>query len=195
MRRFVLLLVLVLGIGIGVAIAGADEARDLGDDGTGFDKWDAKITHAFQQKDRFSKASETYVKAIWEDYKRAHKLNRQEMSARIIYGVMPDIKSYDQYVGKYRRRDDPKGRVFIEVVKTVGGRYAVKAGEHRILAVAANKCIIFTTGDVVYSPFPQLGSAPYATLETVILVRSRGKTYMVGVGEKPTEKNELLPVK
>lgn len=172
-------------------------AFDVGKDGKGkvikdnvFNELEEKISRQLK-REKWSNASKAFIRALWNDYKAAH-VEGQNREVRSIYGKLPDVYEYHEYVGKYVRKVGPGDKVFLEVAKTSEGRFIVKVENHDIPAVAVNRSIAFTTGDVVYSCLPQLGKKPYAALEMFMVVRLDGKYIFLSPGERPSEKNEFI---
>lgn len=137
---------------------------------------DAKIAKALAQE-KFSQASRDFVKALWEEYKQDYVKNDRPMHWRGSGrgAKAPDMKSYDAYVGKYGRGKRP----FLVIAKDAQGRLLVKLEGHTIPALAWNRGILFTTGDVVYSRVPNLGARRHACLEYFIITRVAGRQYVM----------------
>lgn len=152
---------------------------------------DVKITKSLQSS-KWNTASTEYIQAIWSDFKLAHIANEQDLSrASGIAGKLPDVESYDQYIGKYRHPGFVERRGIIEVKKSDSGRFVVKLEGHVMPAVAANRCVYFTTGDVVYSRLPELGSKPYAELEFFMIVRLDGDYVLMSPGHNLDDRNKI----
>jgi hypothetical protein len=173
--------------------AGADP-RAEGEAGTGkapgeeekegLDRLESEITQSLAG-DRWHPASKAFVRALWEDYRKAHLNPKSGHSTRSLHGEMPDVESYDEYVGAFARRASAR-RPFVEVTRSEG-RFFVKLEGHTIPAVPRNKCIFFTTGDVVYSRLPAFGEKPYCTLEMFLIMRSED-TFLFGSPGRPPAK-------
>jgi hypothetical protein len=146
---------------------------------------DSRIT-AELVSDRLHDASKAFVRVMWEDYRKAHLTPMEDGPARAVFGKMPDVQTYDEYLGTFGRGDDPS-RAFLEILKDAAGRYYVKRGELTIPAVPRNKSIIFTMGDVVPSRIPQFGNKPYCTLEMFMIVRT-GEEFFLGDPSTPPDK-------
>ncbi len=156
MRKILLASMLVL---VGMTSIAADKNQDV------FSELDGKIAgHLAREKWHY--ASRTFVRIVWEDYKRAHLELPKDV----------DVVTYDGYVGSFRRAD--KNKDFITISKSESGRYFVALEGHRIPAVARKKRVIFTTGDVVYSSIPTFANKPYCTLEIFIVRRVDGKYFL-----------------
>jgi hypothetical protein len=152
---------------------------------------DAKITKKLAQ-DQWDEAGRAFVRALWKDYKQAHR-NPQAASGerRSLQGDMPDVKSYDEYVGSFSPAKRP-GLKYMEVVKDEAGRYFVKLGPHTIPAAPRGGTMVFTTGDVGYSNLPRLAEKYYCTLEIYMLVRVEGKYYFTDLATRPSASRELV---
>jgi len=136
---------------------------------------------AKEKEDSFAeldgKISKSLSRDKWDDYKKSHLNPEDDKGGHSISGKMSSAENYDEYIGKFARGEVESE--FIEITKSKEGRYFVGLEGHTIPAVANNKCIFFTTGDVVYSALPRLGNKPYCDLEMgmVILVKD---TYYFG---------------
>ena len=150
------------------------------------EKLDAKIK-AKLDRDQWHPASKTFVQALWSDFKRNYEENKQSRDGR----GGSDVKSYDEYLGKYVRADGQQNRPMFEVTKTDQGRFLIKMGSHEAPAVASEGNLVFTTGDVVYSDLPRLSDKSYCTLEMYRLTRVKGEYMMLGVHERPGERSKL----
>ena len=171
MRRLLVAIVLA-------ACTPATAAEAVGPDP--FKELDAKVAKALE-RDKFSQASGDFVRALWGEYKAAWRKNEQKMDWRGTGGkaAPPQIESYQEYVGKYGRG----GRPVLEVVTDAAGRFLVKLEGHTIPAVAANRAILFTSGDVVYAPtLPRLGPKPHAVLEFFTLTRQQDRYVFTSPG-------------
>jgi len=171
MRRLLVAIVLV-------ACTPATAAEQVAPDP--FKELDAKVAKALD-RDKFSQASGDFVRALWDEYKAAWRKNEQKMDWRGAGGkaATPRIKSYRDYVGRYGRG----GRPVLEVVTDAAGRFLVKLEGHTIPAVAVNRSILFTSGDVVYAPtLPRLGPKPHAVLEFITLTRHQDRYVVTSPG-------------
>ncbi|MFW6162647.1 MAG: hypothetical protein ACODAJ_07735 [Planctomycetota bacterium] len=102
--------------------------------------------------------------------------------------VAPQIQSYQDYVGSYGRG----GRPFLQVKTDAAGRFLVTLGGHTLPAVATNRSILFTTGDVVHAPrLPRLGPKAHAALEFFTLTRRKGRTLFTAPGLPPSQARPL----
>jgi len=119
---------------------------------------------------KWSLPSREFVKSLWAEYKQAHLKNEQKLNYHGTGKVMPKIRAYKEYVGRYEMQGERRG-AFLEVFADKQGRYFVKLEGHVIPAVAWNKMILFTTSDVVYSKVPDLGAKPHATLEFFVVAQ------------------------
>ncbi len=139
---------------------------------------EAKISKSLKS-DRRNDASAQYVRAIWDDYKQEYIANEKSMNFEGRSTTASDVESYDDYVGKYKLPGTPDERVEFEIEKLPSGRYVVHVEGHTIPAVALNKSIYFTTGDVVVdSTLPPLAGKGYATLEMLLVRRIQGQFYV-----------------
>jgi hypothetical protein len=163
---------------LGASLLPAAHAEDTAD--AEFAKIDKKVNTNIDRKD-WSPASREFVKALWAEYRQAHLKNEQKMSYSGRGKLMPTIQSYNQYLGRYTMKGE-RG-AFLEVINDEQGRYFVQLEGHRIPAVAWNKMILFTTGDVVNSKLPDLGSNVHATLEFFVLARSSDDYFFSAPGE------------
>lgn len=152
---------------------------------------DAKIAKNLAG-DRWDAASKTFVRAFWQDYKRAHRTPKADSGERkSLHGDMPDVKSYDEYVGSFSPPKRP-GMKYMQITKEESGRYFIKTGRHTTPAVPRNGTMVFTTGDVVYSNLPRLAAKPYCTLEVYMIVRVKGKYYMTDLATRPSAGREIV---
>jgi len=144
----------------------------------------AKIQKSLES-DRWHRGSAEFVAALWKDFATAHIEKKQLLAGRSTSArAIPDIKTYDDYLGTYSRRS-------LKVTRGKDGRLFVHFGPIAMPAVAAGRMILFTTGDLVYSTMPQIGDKPYATLELYCLARINGQYHVFFPHEGPTEKNKI----
>lgn len=184
MRRMLIWIVLA---GCAAAAAGERTGPDP------FKELDAKLAKSLE-RDKFSQASRDFVKVIWQEYKAAFQKNERPMNWHGFGrdATMPDIKSYDEYVGKYGRAGGAGARSLIEVTKDTAGRFFVELEGHTIPAIAVNRGILFTTGDVVHdSRLPRLGPKPHATLELYSLTRHKDRYLFTAPGAPPSRARPL----
>jgi hypothetical protein len=187
MYRIVALLGIVLCLTCGVSSAAPVDSRQ---------RLQGKIEKSLQS-DRWNEASKVFILSIWKDFLSAHErgIPKPENDPRSsIRGQMPKIESYRDYVGKFRRPSDKADSVFVEVVQSEDGRFSVVIDGRDFPAVACNGTLLFTTGDVVRSPLPQLGDKPYATLEMAQLVRFDDGFQFLAPGQAPSEKSGLVRI-
>lgn len=145
---------------------------------------ESEITQSLSSE-RWDPAGKAFVRARWEDYRRAHLNPKSGDSTHSMFGKMPDVESYEDYVGAFARRAAAR-RPFVEVTRSEG-KFFVKLEGHTIPAVPHNKSIFFTTGDIVHSRLPAFGEKPYCTLEMFLIMRSDGTLYF-GSPAMPPEK-------
>jgi hypothetical protein len=177
--------VLMMAAAVLIASASAAAAEEK----NAFSELDAKITKNLSSKN-WNEASKAFVRAMWTDYKNAHINAATDGVTRSIQGKMPDVQSADDYVGDYSRGRDGH-RTFMSISKSEDGRFFVEADRHRIPAVVRNRCVIFTTGDVVYSSIPAFGDKPYCSLEMLMVVGTGGKLYFASPGTPPDKWREV----
>jgi len=139
----------------------------------------------------FSDPSRRFVMALWEEYRQAFVSNKRPQAYRGQADVRPDVASYDDYLGRYAAKGRSSKQPAVEVITDGARRLVVKLEGHTIPAVAWNKCILFTTGDVVYSRTPALGAKPHATLEYYVLRRVKGR-YSLSSPDAPA--SQALPL-
>ena len=170
MRRMLIWIVLA---GCAAAAAGERAGPDP------FKELDAKLAGSLE-RDKFSQASRDFVQALWGEYKTAWRKNEQKMDWRGAGGkAAPRIRSYQEYVGKYSRGARP----ILEVATDPAGRFLAKLEGHTIPAIATNRSILFTSGDVVYAPtLPRLGPKPHAVLEFFTLTRQQDRYVFTSPG-------------
>jgi hypothetical protein len=143
---------------------------------------ESKITNQLKTED-WDQESIRFIGALWDDYKQTWVANKQPMSTSASAATMPDVEAYDDYLGKYRRPGAPADVSFLEVEKLASGRYVVKLEDHVIPAIAVNKSLYFTTGDVVHdSQLPSLAEKDYAGLELILIRRINGQFVMADEG-------------
>lgn len=145
---------------------------------------DAKVAKALE-RETFSQASRDFVKALSDEYQAAWRRNEQTMDwhGSGAKATAPQIQSYQDYVGAYGRG----GRPFLQVTTDAAGRFLVTLEGHTIPAVAVNRAILLTTGDVVRAPtLPRLGPKPHATLEFFTLTRRQGRYLFTAPGAPPS---------
>ena len=178
---------MMLVVGGALGVARAEEAESV------FSELDRKIT-AQLDGEAWHYASKTFVRVFWEDYKKAHLDPGRDTSIQSVFGTKPEAESYDEYLGSFDHGSDAE-QAFLEVTKSRAGRFFVKLEGHSIPAVARNKCIVFTTGDVVYSPMPPLGGKPYCAIEVYMLLLARGKFYLATPLSSPDQWIEVSRIK
>ena len=150
---------------------------------------DGKITKSLAS-DKWNDASKAFVRALWEDYRKAHLVPAKGKSTRSIFGKMPDVEQYEDYLGTFGRGAD-SDRPYFEITKDESGGFNVKLEGHTIPAVQRNKTVVFTTGDVVYSSMPTLSEKPYCTLEMYMVIRTEGKFFF---GSPSTPPDKWMPL-
>lgn len=150
---------------------------------------DAEISKSLAT-DKWNYASKTFVRILWEDYRKTHLNPSKETSSRSVFGKMPDVERYNDYLGAFGRGADAT-RAFLEITEDGNGRFHVKLEGHTIPAVQRNKTVVFTTGDVVYSSMPRLSDKPYCTLEMYMVIRTGGKFFF---GSPSTPPDKWLPL-
>jgi hypothetical protein len=155
------------------------------------DELDAKINRQLAQE-KWSDASRQLVKTLWQEYRDAFTKNEPNLDYHGRGDAVPDVKACDEYVGEYLAAERPSGGTFLEVATDEKGRLLVKLEGHTIPAVAWNKGVLFTTGDVVYSSTPNLGSSPHATLEYLTIVRIKGEFSFCAPGFGPDQARKLV---
>ena len=175
MKRMVCL---AITIGLVMTALAADKQDPLAE-------LDGKITKSLTS-DKWNYASKTFVRVLWEDYRKAHLNAPMETSTGSISGKMPDVKQYEDYIGAFGRGADAD-HPFLEIARDEAGRFGVKLEGHTIPAVQRNKTVVFTTGDVVYSSMPTLSEKPYCTLEIYMVIRTGGK-FFFGSPTMPPDK-------
>ena len=163
----------------------ADQAR--------LDELDKKIARKLNEEN-WHEASKAYIRAIWNDFKAAYIENKPERRVSSIFSRMPDVRNYDEYLGKYVSPEGARSARSLEITKSPEGRFIVKLEGHDIPAVCVNGSILFTTGDVVYSYIPEFAEKPYAQLEFFIIVRLDKKYYFISPGLKPDIPYRLLKI-
>lgn len=133
----------------------------------------------------WDQTSKTFVRTVWEDYKKAYMTSDEGGSRESLFGKMPDIQSYDQYVGHFSGQKKNGKPLFLGIIKDEQGRFSVKLEGYTIPALTQNGCILFTTGDVVYSYLPRLGEKPYCTLELFMIIFTEDTFYFTSQGMPP----------
>jgi len=176
-----------------VAISSLAFSASAGEGQNALAKLDAKVAKGLSSE-RWDYASKAFVRVVWEDYKKAHLYPTEDKSTHSISGTMPDAQSYDQYIGSFGREPDSED-LFVGVTKSEEGRFFVQLEGHTIPAVCRNRCIVFTTGDVVYSSMPRLGEKPYCTIEIYMLILTGEKYYFASPGSSPDKWMELSKLK
>ena len=151
-----------------------------------------KIAKGLKSKE-WSNESKNLIAKVWSEYKATFIRNKPKMNYSGPSSLKPDLKKYDEYLGRYLRKKDD-ARVFIEVFKDAEGRFIVKLEGHEIPAVAYNRGILVTTGDIVYSRLPRLGPRPHATLEMFVLSKVKGQYYLRGA-HSTQPGGRLYPIK
>jgi hypothetical protein len=138
------------------------------------------------KRGKWSRPSAALVEELWKEYKRAWMANRRPSGGGGSPKMQADVKHYAEYVGSYFKSAEREGAVLVEVFTDPEGRFVVKIEGHEIPAVAHNKTILFTTGDVVHSRLPALGARPHATLEYLIVTRVGGQYYLAAHDARTT---------
>ena len=139
-------------------------------------KLESKILKNLEDE-QWNSFSKDFVFNMWNEYRQAHLYTRKSQVTRSISGKRPDISDYNEYLGTFTR-DPNSTRIFIEITKNSQGHFFVNLEENKIPAALTNDCVIFTTGDIVYSKKPQFGEKPYCTLEMIMVIRTNGKFYI-----------------
>ena len=181
--------VVFLTIALGAFAAMAAEAQEA-QPGV-LDELDAKINQQLD-REKWSDASRQFVKTLWQEYRDAFITNEPNLNYYGRGDAVPDVKAYDEYVGEYLAAERPSGVAFLEVLTDEKGRLLVKLEGHTIPAVPWNKSVLFTTGDVVYSSTPNLGSSPHASLEYLTIVRIKGEFFFSAPGFGPDQARKLV---
>jgi len=154
---------------------------------------DAKISKGLANE-KWHPASKTFVRVLWEDYRKAHISRTEDRSTRSISGKRPEVEQYGEYLGAFGRGVDAS-RPVIEIVNDDAGRYYVKLEGHTIPSVTRNKTILFTTGDVVHANIVQLADKPYCTLEMYLVIRTGGKFFLAAPSAPPEKWMPLSKLK
>lgn len=135
----------------------------------------------------------TFVRALWDDLKRAHENDKPELSASRIYGKYPDIEDYSQYVGGYTRDKKKDTKVFVEIKKSDKGTFFVELAGYNYPAVATGKSIVFTTGTITSSTtLPKFAAKPYCMLSIYMISRIEGKYFFFSMDTPPNGWVELF---
>ena len=157
-----------------------------------FSKIDDKIYKQLKD-DRWDYVGKTFIRALWGDYKRAHKNTKPELSGTKILGKSPDIEDYSQYVGAYIRDKKKTDKIFIEIKKSDKGTFFVKLAEYNYPAVATGKSIVFTTGIIQSAPIlPQLNKKPYCMLKMFAIARIEDKYFFCSPEASPDKWVEMF---
>jgi hypothetical protein len=161
------------------------------DDVYRFRKLDDKINKQLK-RDQWNYASRTFIRVLWEDYKEAHENANPELSATSIYGKVPDIQDYGQYVGVFKRDEKKTSKAFLEIKKSDKGTFFVELAGYSYPAIATNKSIVFTTGKITTSTtLPRLALRPYCMLMFFTIARIDGKYFFLSPDKPPSEWLEI----
>jgi hypothetical protein len=144
-----------------------------------FAELDAKIARQVTGE-MWSAASQSYIRAIWEDYKAAH--------------LHPPAGKSSDYIGDYSKAMDGQPQL-LRVSKSEAGRFFVEIEGHRIPAVLGADNLLFTTGDIVQSGIPALTDKPYGELEMMALSENAGKFYFGPAGGPRQTSTQLFRVR
>ena len=85
---------------------------------------DGKIAEGLA-RDKWNDASKAFVRALWDDYRKAYLVPTKDMSTHSISGKLPDVEQYENYLGFFESGAD-SGRPFLEITKDESGRFNVK---------------------------------------------------------------------
>jgi len=183
MKRIIFSLIIMLLLTVMVAAADLDPVTRLENE-----------IFTSLANERWDSSSKSFVHSIWDDYKQAHLNPIESGIIHSITGKIPDIEDCNQYLGNYMREPNST-RSFIEIEKDEKNRFYIKLEGHKFPAVLRNKCVIFTTGDIIYSKIPQFGEKPYCTLEMFIVIHTEGKFYCASPESTPDTWLEITKIK
>ena len=144
--------------------------------------------------DAWNDASKSYVRVLWEDYKKAHLRPPGGTLATSTGGKPQDVADANDYVGDYSKTLDGQARL-MRIRKSEAGHLFVELEGHRFPAVLANEGLLFTTGDIVRSRIPTFTGKPYGELEMMTLSRKAGQFYFGPPGGSPQTSTEVFRVR
>ncbi len=156
-----------------------------------FRKLNKKIIRQLKSE-KWNYASRTFIRVLWDDYKRAHENTQPELSATSIHGKLPDIQDYAQYVGLFKRDQKKTTKAFLKIKKSEKGRFFVELTRNSYPAVAINKSIMFTAGKIMQSSLPRFAVKPYCTLRIFTIARIDGKYFFFSLESPPSKWLELF---
>jgi hypothetical protein len=134
--------------------------------------------------EKWNEAGKAFVRALVQDYSSAHLSSDANGVAACSLSRSPDVASLDEYVGSYSLAWGSQNRS-LRVTKSEVGRFFVDLDGRHIPAVARNRTIVFTTGDVVCSDVATVGAKPYCTLEMFTVLRTGGRFYLAALATHP----------
>ena len=157
-----------------------------------FRKLDDKINKALLNN-TWDYVGKTFVRALWDDLKRAHENTKPELTSKRIHGKTPDIQDYSQYLGVYTRDNKKTTKAFLEIKKSDKGTFFVELAGYNYPAVATGKSIVFTTGTITSSStIPQFAEKPYCMLVIYMISRIEGKYFFLATDAAPGKWVELF---
>jgi len=172
----------VLALGAGCAPAGLDAgARQA------LERTEAALRRSLDN-DAWSRASRAFARSTWADFRHAYLADRDvpvEASPAQAMPVLgwPDVRTYDEYLGRYSAWGTGQAGPFIEVLTDAAGRLRVRAGGGgkgavEFPAIRWNNSILFTTGTLQLAEnAPPLAGRLHATLELILLTRIDGEYF------------------
>ncbi len=140
--------------------------------------------------EKWNEAGKAFVLALVQDYCSAHLSSDASGTAVCGTSRSPDVASLDEYIGSYSLPWGSRNRS-LQVTKSEAGRFVVDLDGRRLPAVARNRSIVFTTGEVVCSDVATVGAKPYCTLEMLTLLRTGGRLYLAALAMHPETWVEL----
>lgn len=152
-----------------------------------FARLDEKLAKA-TAKSQWSEASLQFITAFMAEYKAAHAAGNwgAQRSGIGQFGVLT-AESPADYVGTFGMPvDGGKARPIATITREADGRLFAAIEKHRIPVAPWNGAILITTGDIVYGQtMPQLGAKPHATLELLVIVKTKDGFAMTDPTGKP----------
>jgi hypothetical protein len=145
-----------------------------------FSHIDKNIMTKLPTTDKWNAASKSYVQAVWLDFKSCHLNPSHETRFSSIFGKIADTKDYNAYVGTYSIHYPIQSKSSKQPLKIYkkGSRFFVEMQGLKLPAIARNRCIFFTSGQVVFSDLPRMGSGAHCRLVINMVMYSEGKYYL-----------------
>lgn len=132
---------------------------------------------------QWSDESVALMKVVWEDFKKSRNKVGEAKGTRSMANLgTPHPKDMEAYVGQFAAKEGRREGELLEISKH-DGSFVVKVQGQELPATIWNKCILFTTGDVVVAQQPSFGGKSHGTLEFLVVCCVNEKFYFLNLAD------------